>query len=60
MEIDREELPGQWKRWEVQESEVQRTDEKLGGGGVGTVVRGIWQGQIDVAVKTVRFREGYI
>ncbi|KXS16950.1 kinase-like protein [Gonapodya prolifera JEL478] len=59
METDREELPGYWTLWEVKESDVLITEETLGGGGIGTVVRGLWQGQIDVAVKTVRFVEGY-
>ncbi|KXS12692.1 kinase-like protein, partial [Gonapodya prolifera JEL478] len=58
MEIGREDLPGLWRFWEIQESEVTFTQEKLGKGGVGTVMRGLWQGQVDVAVKSVEFKDG--
>ncbi|KAJ3334713.1 hypothetical protein HDU93_007381, partial [Gonapodya sp. JEL0774] len=46
--------------WEIKVSDlVWSVDDTLGGGGYGTVYRGKWLNNIDVAVKVVRFAKGY-
>ncbi|KAJ3328701.1 Leucine-rich repeat serine/threonine-protein kinase 2 [Gonapodya sp. JEL0774] len=47
------------KLWELQERDVVITDDILGAGGFGQVVRGLWLQQVPVAVKIAAFTDSY-